>query len=647
MLKNKNMFTVESKIILLTQELSFETQIRDVLSSKSDFTQVVVINDISKFPSYLNQNIDLIIVDLSDTLFPIQEILKLIYESGLTIPCVIYSNFLDERSIVDYMRLGVYDCLSSKTLFLLSKIVSNISSGSIQLKLHTELEKSFEYFAKNINEVMWIEQNDKIFFINSIFEDIFGFKKWEIDTIRNFPEPFIHFDDVLRYQMDSHDLKNGRISYSDIEYRFIRKDGEERWIWARRFAISDPQGKIQKIAGISSDITEKKKIEQLLIVAKNNAELSDKLKTAFLANLQHEVRTPMNGIMGFIDLIKVRQHDEQVTAEFLNMIYLSCNQLLDILNNLITLSKIEIGDVIIKSVRTNINSILMDTYSYFKSQKIDKEKPHIQFVEPILIPNNQAEILLDPPIFLQILNALLDNSLKFTNEGFIQFGCKILPDNRNLEIFVKDSGIGIPDSKKSILFDRFTQADMQMSRGYGGLGIGLYLSKKMAELMGGSIEYETTLHVGSVFKLIIPYKKLELVYSPKEFVKIEALNWKNRNILVVEDDDSGFYYLQSILEATGSNFVRARDGMEAVDLACSKLDFDVILMDLRMPKLNGYEATEQILKQKPYMKIVALTANVMNDEKREAMKAGCCEFLTKPVKQNTLLNLIQKLIGQN
>ena len=412
------------------------------------------------------------------------------------------------------------------------------------------------------------------------------------------------------------------------------------WMESNKIPIKDERGVITMIVGIYKDVSAMMKIETELKAARDRAEESDRLKTSFLANMSHEIRTPMNGILGFANLLRDPGLDEEQKDFYLKHISQSSNQLLNIIDDIIDISKIESGQLKISNKPVRINVILDDIYSSF-FHRIRGDAPREKRVAFYLKKAEQSRdftIVTDDFRLRQIFNNLIGNAIKFTQEGHITFGYNIR-NNRYIEFYVSDSGLGIPEDKLGIIFDRFGQADQDNSQPYSGTGLGLPISKNLVKLMGGEMWVESRKHSGTTFFFTLPLVVEKAVEEPRALLSNKDYKWTGKRILVAEDETMNWFFIREMLGKTGAEILRAKDGKEAIAMARRKKP-DVILMDLKMPEINGIEATRKIRSFNKRIPIIAQTAFVMAEEKEESLKVGCNHFVTKPLDRTVIMELI-------
>lgn len=412
------------------------------------------------------------------------------------------------------------------------------------------------------------------------------------------------------------------------------------WMEKNKIPIRDERGVITMIMGIFKDVSDLMQIENELKEAKERAEESDRLKTSFLANMSHEIRTPMNGIIGFANLLRDPGLSEDKKGLFLKHIDHSSSQLLNIIDDIIDISKIESGQMKISNKPVRINGILEEIYSSF-FHSIRGDAPGDKKVAFNLKKGNISHdftIVTDDFRLSQIFNNLIGNAIKFTKEGHITFGYT-LKNNRHVEFFVSDSGIGIPNNKIRLIFDRFGQVNQERSLQPSGTGLGLPISKSLVDLMGGEMWVKSEMGKGTTFYFTLPLVIEQAEEEARALISNKSYDWSNKQILVAEDEELNWMFVREMLRQTGASIHRARNGHEVVELT-RKLSPDAILMDIKMPEMNGIDAARKIREFNSTVPIIAQTAFVMAEEKEESIRAGCNHFVTKPLDRTTIMELI-------
>lgn len=424
---------------------------------------------------------------------------------------------------------------------------------------------------------------------------------------------------------------------SGYEFKIIAKDGTEKWVYLNGSMI-EYHGKPAGLISIA-DITGLKQIEQDLIKAKEHAEESDRLKSAFLANMSHEIRTPMNGILGFAELLKTPGLTGSEQLEYIHIIKKSGDRMLNIINDIIDISKIESGQMQVAISETNLNKQTEFIYEFFKPQV---EINGLRLICSNGLPDKDSVIRTDKEKVYAILTNLVKNALKFTSKGSIEFGYK--KKESYLEFFVKDTGFGIPPDRQHAIFDRFIQADMTDSRAFQGAGLGLSISKAYVEMLGGTIRVESLKGVGSTFYFTLPYTSGLTQNHPGRETDAHPKKSESRNlkILIVEDDQISEMLISMAVRKFSREVLKARKGTDAVELCRNNPDIDLILMDVKMPDMDGYDVTRQIRDFNKNVCIIAQTAFVLAEEKEKAIQAGCNDFISKPLDVRQLKGLILK-----
>ncbi len=390
---------------------------------------------------------------------------------------------------------------------------------------------------------------------------------------------------------------------------------------------------------IYQDITEHKKLTEELTEAKERAEESDRLKSAFLANMSHEIRTPMNGIMGFAELLKESQNiDDKTRQEYVSLIEKSGHRMLNIINDIIDISKIESGQMKINIKNSNVNKQIEYLYKFFKPEV---EAKGMQLRYKNALPDKEAEINTDSEKFYAVLANLIKNAIKYSIEGYIEFGYE--RKDKFLEFYVKDTGIGIPEGRQKAIFERFIQADIDNKMALHGAGLGLSISKAYVEMLGGRIRVESEEGVGSIFYFTLPCNTATKIENKKDAPAIDQHNdLEEIKILVTEDDEISIVLLNYLIKGFARDIIYAKTGYEAIEECRKNPDIDLILMDIQIPELNGFEATRKIREFNKDVVIIAQTAYGLAGDREKCIEAGCDDYIVKPVNKNKLMDLFQK-----
>ncbi len=494
-----------------------------------------------------------------------------------------------------------------------------------------------------------VDLNHNILRAYDWFADMTGYTPEEL-LGRNAKEVFMP-DATFNDLMDQQDEQRERGQAGVYEVQLRKKDGSIIWVLISGAPIIDMDGKTVGSLGIHYDITARKELEQELALAKFTAEQAQKAEQQFLANMSHEIRTPMNAVIGMTHLLYETPLSE-TQKEYIDALRFSADSLMGLINNILDLSKIEAGELEFENRSFNLEQMLKGLQRTFQFKVKDKAVS----VDMAMDESISNLIIGDPTRLNQILTNLLGNASKFTQEGTIgvkAFINKQTADKYWIAFHVHDTGIGIPEDKLEVIFENFKQADVKVTRKYGGTGLGLTIVKELVEIQGGSIKATSNPNAGSVFKVVLPFGNsgVKAIEKPRVFennnTQIRAL-LKEQDILVVEDNDMNQKLITKILDIWECNFDLAINGKEAIDFTMHT-KYDLVLMDIHMPEMDGVSATKAIRNsaenQNQQVPIIAMTAAALLDEKNRAIKAGMNDYLTKPFSPDLLLDKIGKVMG--
>ncbi len=513
-----------------------------------------------------------------------------------------------------------------------------------------EREKKYRQLADKMTDVVWLmDFKGKSLFVSPSIESFTGYtvEEYMEQTIsdRFTPESAeagqkIFEEEIKKIIAAPEDnYKYNRI----LEMEYVCKDGTYKWGELIVSPYIDDTGTLIGIHGVTRDITSRKQTEKELILAKERAEDSDRLKSAFLSNMSHEIRTPMNGIMGFASLLKRPDIAGEKQMIYVDLIEKSGIRMLNIINDIIDISKIESGQMSLFIAKTDVNEILGNVYDFFLPEATEKG------IELKLLHENTGGTCIintDPDKLYAIVANLVKNALKFTKKGSVEFGYR--RQLNFLAFYVRDTGNGIPEGQQKLIFERFRQGSESHNREYEGAGLGLSISKAYVEMLGGSIRVESKCGSGSVFYFTIADNSSS--DSVKESVKInmaddsEATERKLK-IIIAEDNEVSMMLLKNYLQAYSSSVYLAYDGNEVVEICRMHQDADVIFMDIKMPGLSGLEATQQIREFNKDIIIIAQTAFALKEEMQNAFDVGCNDYIAKPYSEENIVALIIKWFG--
>jgi PAS domain S-box-containing protein len=439
--------------------------------------------------------------------------------------------------------------------------------------------------------------------------------------------------------------------WESVEIEILHRDKSTRNVLWNSATLFAPDGKTQ-VATIAQgqDITERIHAQEEIVKAKEHAEENDRLKSAFLANMSHEIRTPMNGILGFAELLKEPGITGEDQKEYIQIIERSGVRMLNIINDIVDISKIESGLMLVSLSETNINNQIEYIYTFFKPEVLSKG---LEFSYKNSLPTNKAYLNTDREKVYAILINLVKNAIKYTLEGSIEFGYTIkssssIDDVDKIEFYIKDTGLGIPTEKLKSVFDRFIQVDITNKRAFQGAGLGLSISKAYVEMLGGTIWTESEEGKGSTFYFTIPYNILEKNNElDNESIVVEDDNKiKPLKILIAEDDAISKLLISKIISRYSKTILTASTGVEAVETCLNNPDIDLVLMDVNMPEMNGNDATRLIRQFNKDVIIIAQTAYGLLSDREEAIVSGCNDYISKPIDIDKLRELIQKYFNK-
>lgn len=504
-------------------------------------------------------------------------------------------------------------------------------------------EQSFRSITEQMAEMVFVaDSSGRLSYVSPLVEKIYGYQQHEV--IGHLFTEFLAEEDIPWASAAFSNALALRLKSEVLELKYRKKDGTFFYgeVHVHHFHDNGSAGTI----GVIHDITERRqneaeklKLWNDLVAAKEKAEESDRLKTAFLANISHEIRTPMNGILGFSELLKEPHLSEKEHREYVGFIHQSGERMLDLINDLIDISRIEAGETFLHLSLTPVNRLMHDLCAFFMPQATEKG---LRLHCTAGLTDGESIIETDSSKLRQVMTNLIQNALKFTVEGGIDTGYTRKDDM--LEFYVVDSGIGIPSDMKERVFERFRQADNSLTRNYDGAGLGLSISRAYVEMLGGRIRVESEEGRGSSFFFTLPYNPSSSLNMPV----LSAVDGKPSGlppgfaILIAEDDEVSSSMLTKILEGENITILSASDGVEAVELVRCHPEINLVLMDIKMPVMDGFKATQLIKEMRPGLPVIAQTAFTSPEVREKSIEAGCDGYITKPVQKKELRELIMK-----
>lgn len=513
-------------------------------------------------------------------------------------------------------------------------------------KQHILFETSFRQALEKIGDNVWEHdyRTGKTMFSKST-EEFLGYSATDAANNERIWWDSVHPEDIPMLEQSDRDYRAGQCDSHQLEYRIIHKDGTERWVLDRGVVIEkDPAGMPLRIMGTHTDITRQKQLQLALTEARNQAEELARAKENFLANMSHEIRTPINAIMGMSNQLgKTALNNQQVF--YLDTIHTATEELLAIINDILDLSKIEAGRFAIEYIGFDLQEVIGRARRVLLHKAQEKGLQfHISHFDEHIAP----VLIGDPHRLNQVLMNLLSNAMKFTEQGSVDISVNLLDDTasqQTIQIIVKDTGIGMEAQFLEKLFDKFSQEYESVSRKFGGTGLGMSICKELLLLMNGNITVTSEKAKGTCIAITIPWQKGTISDLPqKDKLLIHAEVLSGRKVLLVDDNDLNRLVASTILHHYGATVLESGNGRDAVALATSEHP-DIILMDIQMPIMNGYEAAMAIRAMQPNVPIIALTANAVKGEMQKCTNAGMNGYIAKPFKEMEFIRSIVRHIN--
>jgi signal transduction histidine kinase len=488
------------------------------------------------------------------------------------------------------------------------------------------------------------------FWLSFLAREILGCKiefsiSWEIFRSLILPEDRPVFDKAL------HEIRPG-CKPIELEFKIARSEGDGREFrlilmqldCIEEIAENRPPSYV--IIASLKDITRQEKARRDLIKARDKADESERFKNVLLSNISHEIRTPMNSIIGFSELLRIGNLASEKRLEYVKTIKNQGIQLLKMIDDMVELTRMESGKITIRKSPCNIDLLINEILTVFNRHKIIENKEHIE-IRAVYPPHRGTVIYTDPGRLQQLISNLIHNSIKFTEKGWIEIGYKTISEQR-IEFYVRDTGIGLSRELQKRIFGRFPE-DETFSGKSESSGLGLTISKNLIRLLGGKMWVESEVGMGSTFFFTLPFEEVPDTYhrmAPEEEFVIPSYTWKDKVILVVEDDEVNFKFLEAVLQDTAATILHARNGFQAVELCKSISKIDLVLMDIKMPEMDGFQATRLIREFNKKVPIIAQTAYVMENEWDRCFEVGCNDQITKPIEIKEFFEKVDRFLKE-
>lgn len=652
-------------ILIIEDEDAHAQAIKRAIISYSSQYNVVVAYSIKEYHAIIQSTNPCLI--LSDINLPDGNALEVMANAKENhfFPLVVMTSFGDEAIAVQAIKLGALDYIvkSEQSFREIPRLIErwirewhNIEKRAMAEAALKESEARYRLLAENINDTVWLTDLElKTIYISPSASKTRGYDQEELMAMpfeqHMVPASARQATSFIRAALKEDNLLDAFPNLtSTMELEFYKKNGTTLWCETVFSIIMNDENRPIHILGSIRDVSERKWAENMLQMqtdelkkAKEKAEESDRLKSSFLANLSHEIRTPMNGILGFADFLRDPWLPVEKRNKYIDIINSSSKQLLGIITDIIEISKIENNLVVLMKNNVRVNTVINSLYSNFIISIPKGKSINLQVNKDL--PDSRCILETDEVKLYQVLSNLVENAIKYTDSGNVEFGYKIC--NQEIVFYVKDTGIGVAAEYHQVIFDRFRRVEMtQATELKGGTGLGLAISKAYVEMLGGRIWIESSPGQGSTFYFSFPFSHPILEEHTTETSSHEKRQFDldNCNILIAEDDDVNYMYLEELLSETHAVFDRAKDGKETLAKYNRNAGYNVILMDIKMPYMNGLEVTAEIRKSNPTIPIIAQTAYAFEEEKQKAMEMGCNDYIAKPIKKEELLELIAKYV---
>ncbi len=499
-----------------------------------------------------------------------------------------------------------------------------------------ESEEKFRNLADNISQLAWIaDENGDIFWYNKRWFDYTG-KSLKESRGRAYKK-LIH----PRYQKQVESFYQNCIQTGKIwedSFPIRGKNDEYRWFLSRALPIKNENGKIKSWFGTNTDITELKNLQDRLIEANEKAENAVLMQKTFIQNISHEVRTPMNSILGFTELLE-KSISNPEDKEYLESISYNGRQLLTLINDIIDFSRLDSKDLKLSYESVSLEKLFQELENQFEALVLHFKKTNISFKLNIKPEDRDISIYADQHRLSQVMNNLISNAVKYTNEGYIEVGYKVLESPDRIMFFVKDTGIGIEKKYAQLIFKRFHQTDRKQLH---GTGLGLAICKHLVNLFGGEIWFESTEGKGSSFFFTYPFEEIPQDKNDKATLQeAETVqpDLTGKTILVAEDDEYSYSLLEAMISPTNAGLVHAMDGKQAVEFFKNHKP-DLVFLDIRLPEMDGYEVLETIKKTNHKTPVIAQTAYAMPEDKAKSHTSGFDFHTTKPISMKKLYMIL-------
>lgn len=654
-----------SKIkILLIEDDDIDTMAFERLLKKCRFKySFMSANDADSAKDILKNNkIDFIFLDYQLPGTDGLSLLKFIKRHYEEIITTVLTSQGDEKLAVEMMKAGAFDYYAKSELNveLIEKVIrtgwnlKELNNAKLKaIRENNDNQKLLARITNSIPEIISVYdlEKNRIIFSNKSIGEFLGYNEKELNEIGiNIIKMLIHPEDFEKENIRQFKVMNSdETEFLESILRIKHNDGQYRWLFFRDLVFErDDAGKVKQVLSVITDITYHKIAEEQLKQSKQNAENALKIKSEFLSNMSHEIRTPLNSIIGIIDLL-FQENQTEANLEYFKAIKFSADNLLAIINDVLDFSKIEAGKITFESLKFDARETMKDLIKAFSIKAKEKGldlRSEIDELIPELIIGDQFKLH-------QILINLVGNAIKFTERGSVEVSLKEKnksSDTVLLEFCVRDTGIGIPKDDHAKIFESFTQAYSDISRKFGGTGLGLTIVKRLIELQGGTIHVESEYGQGScfVFELSFGFTEKNEIMEKEIMIDPKYLNFEGLKVLYAEDNVMNQFFVTKLFSKWKIAFDVANNGQEAIELL-GKNDYDIVLVDLQMPLIDGFDVAKYIRSDQAFYlnrntPIIAFTADVSPETKTKVLSHGMNDFITKPFRQEELVYKLSRFV---
>ena len=635
------MKNINLRILVLEDSMQDMELIRELLTDVGYILDLTHVENEAAYTKKLRENCyDIILSDFSLPGFDAFGALEVSKRICPEVPFICISGSIGEETAIDLLKLGAVDYVlkdrPERLPFAVKRALDEAKEKTAHFKAEVELKQSEEKFRNIFHNHTAVKlildpETGKIIEANKSAADFYG---WSVDELQQMTLSQINIVSLEMLKKEMEDAQ--KLKKNQFEIKHTKADGSV--VDVEIFSSIIDYGGKHFLHTIIHDISERKIMLQELVKAKEKAEENDKLKTAFINNISHEIRTPLNGILGFGHFLSDEKLSPEKRKEYYKIMTESGNRLMNTVTDYMDMAMIVSGTMRVNKKEFAVKPLFEEIIEEARPLQSGK---NIRFVTEI--PKQYADLSIqsDSKFIRKILNILLSNAYKFTKDGIIISGYRVLPGS--IEFFVQDTGSGISPDKLDLIFDLFTQEETSDTRGYDGSGLGLTIAKGLVNILGGSLTVVSEKGKGSTFTCSIPLDGMGIKASLPIGRKINRNPESNKPlVLIVEDDDLNLLYMKSVLGIIGCDSIHAINGAEAVDMCKYNPEISIVLMDIRMPVMNGVEATKLIREFKPELPIIATTAYALSGDEHRLLEAGVTDYLAKPINKEKLIEILRK-----